>query len=78
MFGIDDALIGAVGGSLIGGLLTNSANKSINNQNLDAQKEANQNSIQWRVADAEKAFNYLIDEHASPQNESKESLACAA
>ncbi len=30
------------------------------------------------AADAGRAFNYLIDEHASPQSESKESLACAA
>lgn len=51
MFGIDDAVVGALGGSLISGLFGQSSAKA----SIKAQREALQNSHQWEVADLRKA-----------------------
>lgn len=47
----------AVGGGLgiLGGFLSNNANRRASNLAYERQKEALQNSVQWRVADAKKA-----------------------
>lgn len=45
----------SAGAGLIGGLLGNKANAKANDQNAALQKEAAQNQVQWRVADANKA-----------------------
>lgn len=45
----------SVGGSLLGGILGNNSQAKANKANIAFQREMGQNSIQWRVADANKA-----------------------
>lgn len=47
-------ILSSIGG-LLGGLFSSKKADKINQQNLAAQKEAAQNQVQWRVADAKKA-----------------------
>jgi hypothetical protein len=42
-------------GNIAGGLISSSSNKSINNQNIQQQREFAQDGIQWKVADAKAA-----------------------
>lgn len=48
------SILGAIGG-LVGGLFSSKSAEKLNRQNLEAQREAAQNQVSWRVADAKKA-----------------------
>lgn len=60
--------LGAIG-SVAGGLLGNSSAKKAAKENYKQQKEFAQNSIQWRVADGQKAgINKLVAAGAQPSS----------